>query len=455
MSEDKNATTPEPEAQKGEVPQGVADELNALAADLRRHQQAADRAWKVAALVSALLLLVIAGYLFLGIYNRFVKQVAEPENLTQMVINVGDEALQRQGYPSLEDPDFAAKVGAMLSERAPEIMQQRVRPKVEQMLADLPQHRMDLTKKIQAQAPQLVDEAVERIQTEWLPQAAEGMKARLVEVVGQILEQQHQDIDRLISGVLAQHAQNMEALAADDPQQLARLRSAMEATFEQDMGYLMDAVFEAIDAGLASTQDGLEDLVARHKHGNLTKEQQLEVDLIRLVYALFEQKGLEPEESLEGVLDRLSEALRAPTVDIAPAPRRPARPEPVAREQDIKTTLNDINKALQDPQVPDEAKAFLRHQAAMLQEQVATGERGPKEKMEMLQKAIDDPETPQMAKEALRAQLETLKAERIEALKQTIQNLEDTLKNEDIPPMGKSMIEKQLEDAKQELQKLQ
>jgi len=310
MNEKNTDLTPEPEEPKAGIPQDLADDVAQLAAEVSRMERSAARGWKITAVAFIILLAVIATYLNLLVYKP-LKATLQPETVVQIGFDRMNEALAAYGFPSLDNagmiPGWAA---GKVKDMAPTVMNDMVKPRVDELLAQLPQRRQELVAQIKEQLPRFLDEQVEKLPAQYLPKARMQVKKRISAQLNKVLLQADEKLGTMVDEVIAYIGKDAEVLKEE-----GRLDQAFEQAFEERLGAFLDAtVFVKLDKHVSGATKAMEDLVSTKSK---TLEQQLEVRIIQIVRALFEKIG-EPEAAAIGEPKR--EAAPPPAVPVGRPP---------------------------------------------------------------------------------------------------------------------------------------
>jgi len=276
------------EEPKGGVPQSVADEVAALAAEVRAMERKASAAWKTSVVVWIILLAVIFSYLYFWLYRGVLVPHAKPDILVELVMAPVEEAVQKGLGARLDSPDLGKVIGEKLKAAAPGVIQGHVKPQVESLLAQLPAMRAQYTEEIKRQAPQLIDNGLGLIQNELLPWANDKIMAAISEHADVLMAQIDEQIKGAVNEVIAENQDAMKNL--QDP---AKLRQALETAFEGAMGKVMDELFKDLDTKVGGIREQMEGLVKRYKEGRLSYKDKLSLRLIQDVEALFSKASLE------------------------------------------------------------------------------------------------------------------------------------------------------------------
>lgn len=424
---DQDNNTAQEEAPEEGVPQEVADEVNALAAEVKKLEREASRSWKITAVAFAVILIVIAGYLTLGIYRQFVREMAKPENLVGMGFDTADQALRSRGLPGLRDAGFADQVAAQLKERAPQMGEDMLRPRLEALKGQLPDYREQVAGELRARIPDLVERASQRFQQNILPDLRERAIQQASATVQDQLNKVDQQIDQIMNQVIARHKEDLRALQAEGPDQMRALSGKLEQTFEQEMGHILNDIFARVDHAVARAHDEMQLLADRYRTQTLTEEQKLEMDLIRLTLELFTQKARTPEEAGPGLLQQVMDALKMPTEELmrgtqAPPTRAPSAEQPAPRAPaERQSRLEALREALQDPDLREEPKQQIVGQLKeALQEEIDARQK-QLQQMQQLQEGATE-EVPEAQKKGLQQEIQRVQ-DQLEKLKAELQEL--------------------------------
>jgi len=316
--------TPEPEATEGEVPQSVADSLAALSTDARAMAQLTARGWKITAVVFAVLLLVIT--IYLGILYSKIGKLLDAETVVGMGFNRINDTLRAScNAPDIDSGEMPAWVAGKLAEMAPQIMNEQVKPVIEGIPDRLPEIRQKLVAQFGANAPRYVDTAMDRLTTDLLPRAEAVFMDEMKRATGDIMDRVDQNLERIITELMLQHKDDLTTLS---PERMPQIRQTMEAEIEEQMGPIMDQMFEGIEPRLRSIRQHMQELVRKYDGGELSREEKLEIQLMRLIRRLFEVKALQKEEPVESLfqslmnkfdISELGEPARQEIRDVVPA----------------------------------------------------------------------------------------------------------------------------------------
>ena len=332
--------TPKEEVQG--IPQELADDLAALAADVSAMSSRASRGWKITAAVWVILLCVIAGYLYLIVYAP-LKELLEPESVVQLGINTINSALESRGVPRIDESTRLAQwASTQIKDAAPGFMRDRVKPQIDTLLARLPEERIKWTQRFREEGPVWINDAVQHFGEEVLPAGNEALLDLVDEKVDEILAQFGDQIDAIIGQVIDTTGGMMEetGLRNDQPE----LRARIESAFEDAMGPVLDEVMADLDEKVSDTGVAIGELVEKYNARRLTHKEKLEVRLIQLTMALFEG-ALEELPAESGMIEQLRAALQQagmPMIDQNAAIERVRQAEPTGRPQTPEEILQSI-----------------------------------------------------------------------------------------------------------------
>ncbi|MHC4591852.1 MAG: hypothetical protein ACYS8L_04045, partial [Planctomycetota bacterium] len=266
MSEMNPETSPEPEESKGGIPQDVADDVAVLAGEIRALESKAAGAWKIAAVVWIILLAVIAGYLSV-IYSK-LKDRLTPDVVIELGVGQVNSFLEGYGAPAIDSPMLPDWVGRELKAQAPIVLKERLRPMLESLQQRLPELRQEVTERVRTRAPALMDQAVDRLETDLLPRANDALMGLVEEQVDELLQQVEEGLDAAVGEVIA----DVRA-STDDLADAEKMQKAMAAAFEEGMGPILDEMFAQLDEKVAQVRSGMEDLNLKRKAGALTHKE--------------------------------------------------------------------------------------------------------------------------------------------------------------------------------------
>ncbi|KPK60777.1 MAG: hypothetical protein AMK73_08045 [Planctomycetes bacterium SM23_32] len=323
MNERISEMAPESEEPRGGIPQSVADDIAVLAAELKAAEKRAATGWKVTAVVWVILLAVIAGYLYALVY-RPLKDRLEAEAIIQMGVSAVNNALAQQGVPDIESPQLASWAAGELKRLAPQVMQERVKPRLLDLQDQLPALRAKYAAQIRLRAPDLMDEGVAKFESDLLPRANEALVSWLDQKLDELLDQVDEDLNRAISQMVADVTTNVDT--ARDPD---KMRAALSSALEEAMGPIMDQMFENLDEKVATVRGKMRGLVRDYWADNLSQTDKLELRLVQLVRALFSKVGREQAEEPGAFaeLRALLEGIEMPGMARMEIQRRAALPE--------------------------------------------------------------------------------------------------------------------------------
>jgi len=307
MNEKNREMTPEAQQPEGGALGDAEQEFAALKAELAALRSSSSRGWKINAIFFVVLIAVIATYLYFLIYKP-LSEVLEPSTLVQMAFSRVDDALMAQGAPKMDSgqlPDWAVK---QLNARVPELVQQNLKPRLQDIQAKFPEYREKWTREISGQVPQLLDGGMTRLQQDLLPWAREQLLVWLDTKLDELLAKADETIDQAVAQVIDTHEESIKLLGKEN---VPRLRKALADAFEQQMGELLDPMFGGLDKKIADLTRQMQELVDRMDSGQLDQSDMLTIRLIQLTRALFtsfREKGI-PGEPQGGVLQQLQQSL--------------------------------------------------------------------------------------------------------------------------------------------------
>jgi len=323
-----------PEEPKGGIPQSVADDINALASEIRAVERKAAAGWKTALAVWIILLAVIFCYLYFGVYGK-LKQFATPDVIAALGMQTINGALTGQGLPALSSPDLSHKLADLLKDQAPALFEKQIKPQVQGLLNQLPEKRKELVAEVKQRAPGLIDQGIVALETDLLPKLRQEVVSWVDSRTDELLATADATIRDAVSQVVTTHKANIKDL--QDP---VVLRKALELAFEDAMGEVMDEMFKGLDEKVAQVREGMEKLVATYTTDPraLTSKERLEIRLIQLVEALFRGALEEAPPAGGGLTEELRQLLGdlADITDIPEAAREEIRQAvPAGREPDL------------------------------------------------------------------------------------------------------------------------
>jgi hypothetical protein len=346
--------TPKEEVQG--IPQELADDIAALAADVSAMASRASRAWKTTAVVWIILLAVIATYLYLLVYKP-LKEGLTPQNIVSMGWTTLNGALQDAGAPSLDSPSQVADwASAKIEESAPGLMQNTVKPRIESLLAQIPELREEWTERFRKEGPDWINHAVENFGDNVLPAGNEHLLNIVDEQVDELLAQFGDQVDAVIAQVIDQTGALLDDANLRGDQ--TALRGRIEAAFEDAMGPVLDEVLANLDEKVRSTGVAIGDLVDRYTEGHMSHKDKLEVRLIQLVLALFEG-ALEEAPTETDLIQQLRGVLKdagMPVLEQDDLIKR-VREAPQAREQVLQDLPPEVREKVRSMMAEDAARA--------------------------------------------------------------------------------------------------
>ena len=306
--------TPKASEEAAGVPESIASEIGTLAADVEAMRKRAVRGWKTSLILWAVLLIVIFSYLF--VLRGALMRRADPESVVQMGLSAVEGALQARGVPGLDAGQLGPWMATKLKDMAPDVMQNQVRPKMEELLAQLPQRRQELAQKITAKAPEWADKGVVYFGEKMIPEVEKRLLAMVDQNVTKLLDQFSGQIEGVIQKVLAESKGAIDALGPGSD--MSQLRRTMELAFEDAIGPVLDELLRDLDKKVANVRISIADLVDSYEADTLTYEQGLEVRLIQLTLAIFEGTSITPASG-GGLLDSLAPPPAGASDLLAPA----------------------------------------------------------------------------------------------------------------------------------------
>jgi len=356
---DQNANvTPEPEEQNAGVPQAVADDVAAVAAELDAFARGASRGWKISAIGFLIILAIIAGYLKFFVYNMIVVGFTEPDILFQTGIGVLDQAMGAAGMPTLDSGQLPRWMADRAKDYGVTLINDQIKPQVLDLKAQLPQKRRELVAQAKAQLPGWIDDGISRLETELVPDAIKSVSDELSGRLDEVLDQLDEQLNQLVDQLLQIHGDKILAMQEDD-----EVAQAVEKALEQNMGYYLDQVFKKVDPHIANAADALEDLVQSKQK---TDQQRLELRIIQLVYHMYGKFAVE-DKGVKGATPKPGEAqLRGPAMPpLEEILKEMSAEERKALDAAVQKRMDEETKSLttadgKPVQLSDEEKAALR-----------------------------------------------------------------------------------------------
>jgi len=398
MNERNPQMSPEAQEPGSGLPQDLMDELMVLAQEVRAVEAKAARGWKVALAGWVIFLVVVFSYLYFGVYRAVIVPIFEPGTLVQMGMGLANGALEKQGLPEVGSAEFASRLADRLEVGIPALVQQQLKPQLIALQEQLPERRIELTQKFRANAPQIMDDAVDYFEGNMLPRLHDTLLTTVGERVDEVLERVDETIGEAVTQVIVTH---WDSMAVVGPDQMSELREGLANTFEQQMGPVLDEMFKGTDESVAEVRREIEKLVERYKSQTLTADDMRVIRLIQLCLALFKSMKEAPPEVQESIYDQFMSQLR--DLGIGAAAR-----EQIGREVQAGVTpdLSDLSpeereaamKAFKESQrLAAEAQAQgTRSQAAPDTDRPAYGHRPPTG-------PVQQPQIPTSEEEARRA----------------------------------------------------
>ncbi len=348
MNEKNTEMTPQAEESRGGAPQ----DLSALAAEVSAMEKKAASSWKIALVGWAILLAIIFSYLNFWLLQSVIKPAVQPAELVALGFVAVDAGLESRGLSPLESSDLVDEVTRLLKERVPIVIEEQVRPRLVDLQERLPELREEWTEEVRQKAPELMADAVDRLQADLLPKAHDTLLEFVRTRVDDTLAQVEETIDRAVGEVVDSTDQSIIDLADNET-----LRLNLEVAFEEQMGEVLDALFTDLDKTVAEAGRGIRELVAKMDAGTLEKRDMLELRAIQLTRALFTSlREAVPEAEGEGedFFQKLMGTLK--DLKIEPAARR--------------TILLDAREGVAPDlsQVPEELREEVRKEAQEFRE---------------------------------------------------------------------------------------
>jgi len=358
-----------PEAQEpgSGLPQDLVDELMVLAQEVRAVEAKAAKGWKLSLAGWVIFLVVVFSYLYFGVYRRVVVPFFEPATMVEMAIGVGNRALESQGLPEVESASFAPQLADRLEVGIPALVQQQLKPKLMDLQEQLPEKRIELTQKFRANAPQVVDDAVDYFEANMLPRLHDTLLTTVGERVDEVLERVDETIGEAVTQVIVAH---WDSIAVVGPDQMSELREGLANTFEQQMGPVLEEIFKGTDESVAEVRMQIEQLVERYKSQTLTADDMHVIRLIQLSLALFKSMKEAPPEVQESIYEQFMDQLRS--IGIGAAAR-----EQIGREVRAGVTPDFSGLSPEEREAATKAYEEDRRQAAEAEAQGTRAEAPP------------------------------------------------------------------------------
>jgi hypothetical protein len=301
---------PRPEAPGGDAPQAMVSEVTALREEAQAMARAAATGWRLTGLVFVLVLAVVV--IALSALHKNLRDHLEPRTVVQLGVAQVNEALREAGAPAdITSLSLHEWVADRVKASAPEVVSEYVKPELEKLPDRLDELRVRLVGEVAKDPDYYVDKATRWLVDEALPAgrgvAVDEARDRVGELVDAISEQ----LGVLVAEVMAEHREQLQRL---EDQDWGALRRSMQQQIEREMGPILDEMFAAITAGVRDARAEMELLVDAYQQHRLTAQQSLEVQLVRLVRALFEQKAIQHDVEVESLPERAARALTPPDV---------------------------------------------------------------------------------------------------------------------------------------------
>ncbi len=279
MSKNNNQKTSEEKTDQ--IPEDLARDLARTREEVLRIGDRAEIGWKVSAVLFGIVLAIIAGYLKFLVYDQVVVEFTQPDILTAQTINMVNDALVNAGAPELESGELPEWGAEKAIAKAPDIVENHVRPIVEEQLARLPELRQDLTARAEEELPKAIDDAVNGLANQTLPQARQALLDEVSKRLDQVLDETDRILSEIVGQVIVEQKDNIKVLRDQEV-----LQEAMAITFEDQIGEYVDEVFASVEPHIASSADTMEHLV---REPDKTDKEKLELRILQLVYELYTQ----------------------------------------------------------------------------------------------------------------------------------------------------------------------
>ncbi len=279
MSNNNNQKTSEEKADR--IPEDLARDLARTREEILRIGDRAEIGWKVSAVLFAIVLAIIAGYLKFLVYDQVVVEFTQPDILTAQTINMVNDALVNAGAPELESGELPEWGAEKAIAKAPEIVENHVRPIVEEQLARLPELRQDLTARAEEELPKAIDDAVNGLSNQTLPQARQALLDEVSQRLDEVLDETDKVLSEIVGQVIVEQKDNIKVLRDQEV-----LQEAMAITFEDQIGEYVDEVFASVEPHIKSAADTMEHLV---RDPDKTDKEKLELRILQIVYELYSQ----------------------------------------------------------------------------------------------------------------------------------------------------------------------
>ncbi len=308
MNERKPQMSPEAQKPAGGLSQDLVDELMVLAQEVRAVEAKAARGWKISLAGWAVFLVVVFCYLYFGVYQRVVVPALEPKMIVELALGAANTALQKQGLPALDSSELAPAVAEKLKAQIPILVQERLRLQLVAWQERIPEYRIKYTEKFRDNAPKIVDQALDYLQTDMLPRIHTAALDFVGGKVDEVLKRIDETIGDAVQQVIAMHMESMEVVA---PEQREELRKALALAFEEQMGPVLDELFKGTDDAMAEVTMQIDGLMDRQRTRSLTADDMLVIRLMQLSRALFTSMKQAPPEAQESILQQLLDQLRS------------------------------------------------------------------------------------------------------------------------------------------------
>lgn len=259
--------------------------------EIRAYEAKAANSMRMSVVVFTVLALAIAGYFKFLVYDYVVVGYTEPETVVPMAEGMINGVLEANELPTLESSRVVEWARDKAKDAAPGLIEEHLRPVVEEQLASLPKRRAEFIRQLDEQAPQAVDDMLETWRGETLPQIRLSLREQIDAQADQILGELDEVIADTIDDVVASQEGNIKDLTDKEV-----LREAMTLAFEDHLGDYVDEIFVAVDPHLAGAADAMEKVVRKE---DKSMREKLELRVIQLMYALYDEYVGQIEEGYE------------------------------------------------------------------------------------------------------------------------------------------------------------
>lgn len=309
----------------GGVSQEVADSINQLAEQIKQREQAAARGRMNTAIVFIVFMAVITGYL--SIIFRKVKRDLQPDAVVELAFGAINGALEARGLPPLGGTRLVDEVEKKMKEQVPVFFADHVKPWVDEKLANIERDRPEYKKKLQDLVNEKTASALQYITERLLPNITEALINRASPRIDEAFAEIEKGLQPHVQEVISEHQENLKLFATDESSreaQKAEFTKAFEPAMEEALGPYLDKALVKIKAHLEKAESGMAELLAKGplsasdrakigalevqiaavQEGKLTEEDELTIDVIRLISEMFKETDFgeadeKPEEEPE------------------------------------------------------------------------------------------------------------------------------------------------------------